>query len=145
MNDNRVVIEYQSGVDRAPGRQQRFAGETYVVSDAAKAKEHHPDARILRYADGREFIGTQDESLQDAKAAEAKTTEREAAKAEKRAEREAEKAGKTVDRTRATATRRTTPKPDEQTPEEPEPETDTVTAPPEVDVPVHGEEAHTEG
>ncbi len=136
MEDNRVVIEYQSGVDRAPGRQQRFAGETYVVKDAAKAKQHHPDATILRYADGREFVGTQDESLQDAKAVKAKTAEREAEKEAKRSEREAEKASKVVARTRATVVRRTTPKPDE-TPEEPEPTT--VTAPPEADVAVDGD------
>ncbi len=108
-----------------------------MVSDAAKAKKHHPDATILRYADGRAFVGTQDESLQDAKEADAKTAEREAEKEAKRSEREAEKASKKVTRTRETVVRRTAPKPDEQPPEEPE--TTTVTNPPDVAVPVDGD------
>jgi hypothetical protein len=94
MPDNRVVIEYQQPVSRAPGVRRRFVGETYVVSDAATAEAVHPGAKVTKYADGRKFVRAQDESLAAVREAEAKAAEKEAAKAAK----------KSIDTTTSTAT-----------------------------------------
>jgi hypothetical protein len=86
MPDNRVIVEYQQAVDRAPGQRRHFSGETYEVTDAAAAERMHSKAKILRYADGRKFVRSEDESLAEVREAEAKAAEREAAKAAKAAE-----------------------------------------------------------
>jgi hypothetical protein len=83
MPDNRVVIQYQQAVPRAPGVRRRFVGETYTVTDAATAEAVHPGAKITKYADGRKFVRTQDESLAAVREAEARAAEKEAAKAAK--------------------------------------------------------------
>ena len=85
MPDNRVVIQYQEAVPRAPGVRRRFVGETYTVTDAATAEAVHPGAKVTKYADGRKFVRTQDESLAAVREAEAKAAEKEAAKAAKQA------------------------------------------------------------
>lgn len=85
MPDNRVIIEYQQPVPRATGVRRRFVGETYVVTDAATAEAAHPKAKVVKYADGRKFVRTQDESLAAVREAEAKAAEKEAAKSAKKA------------------------------------------------------------
>jgi predicted flap endonuclease-1-like 5' DNA nuclease len=50
-----VLIEY------ADGRQ-------YEVTTAALADQHHPDAEIVRYFDGRRFVRSRDASIQAAQA-----------------------------------------------------------------------------
>ena len=96
MPDNRVIVQYQQPVERAPGVRRRFVGETYVVTDAATAERVHPKAKILSYADEqkRKFVRTEDESLAAVREAEAKAAEKETAKAAK----------KSVDTTTSTAT-----------------------------------------
>jgi hypothetical protein len=80
MPDNRVVIQYDQAVERAPGVRRHNPGETYTVRDAATAEAIHPKAKIRSYADGRKFVRTQDESLAEIRAAEEKAAEKAAAK-----------------------------------------------------------------
>lgn len=61
--DNRVVIEYRADVPASQDQPAHLAGERFVVTDAAAAKELHPQAAIVSYADARPFVATQDEAL----------------------------------------------------------------------------------
>ena len=86
--DNRVVIRYTRDIKAAPNQPAHIAGEQFVVTDAATAKELHPHAEIVKYADNRPFVRAQDESLAAEREAEAAAQ----AKAEAKANAAAEKA-----------------------------------------------------
>lgn len=58
MNES-VLISYPVDVPAAEGRRAFRAGERYTVASPTAARKVHPDAVILRYADGRPFNGAQ--------------------------------------------------------------------------------------
>lgn len=83
--DNRVLIRYVRDVPAGPEQSAHRAGEQFIVTDAATAKALHPQAEILKYANGQKFVRTQDESLaaeREAEAAEKAKAEAKAAKAD---------------------------------------------------------------
>ena len=88
--DNRVVIRYLRDVKAGPNQPAHVAGERLTVRDAATAKALHPDAEILKYANGKKFVRAQDGSL----AAEREADAAAKAKAEAKAKADAEKVKK---------------------------------------------------